>query len=192
MKIYKDFLVEFFRNPNAFGAVMPSSQTLVKKMVKWIDFAKVDVAIEYGPGSGKITKELLKRLKPGSTFFSIEINRFMVKNLRKNIPEATFYNDSVINVRKYLKKYNKKQADLIISGLPWANFSTHLQNEILEKTFNVLSQGGTFITYAYCHGTLLPAGKMFKYLLYQYFDTVRKSSAALLNVPPAFVYHCEK
>jgi len=187
-----DFLVQFVRKPDVFGAVAPSSQSLAKKMIEWIDFDKVDVVIEYGPGSGTITRELLKRLKPGTTFFAIEINELMVENFRNNVPQVTVYQDSVINVRKYLEKYNKKHAYVIISGLPWATFSTQLQNEILGKTLEALADGGGFATYAYLQGILLPAGKRFRNKLYQDFTTVRQSSVAWLNLPPALVYHCEK
>ena len=192
MKAYMDFLVQFVRKPDVFGAVAPSSQSLAKKMIEWIDFDKVDVVIEYGPGSGTITRELLKRLKPGTTFFAIEVNESMVENFRNNVPEATVYQDSVINVRKYLEKHNKKHADVIISGLPWATFSTQLQNEILGKTLEALADGGWFATYAYLQGILLPAGKRFRNKLYQDFTTVRQSPVAWLNLPPALVYQCEK
>jgi len=192
LRTYRDFLMEFIRNPKVIGSVAPSSRTLVDKMIERIDFEKVDVAVEYGPGSGRITRELLKRMKPGSTYFGIEINGLMVRNIRNSLPEATVYKDSVVNVSKYLEKHNKNHADVIISGLPWANFPKDMQKEIMGKTFDVLLEGGIFITYAYCHGTLLPAGKRFKYLLSEYFPTITKSSIALLNIPPAFVYHCEK
>jgi len=192
LKTYMDFLMQFIRKPVVTGAVVPSSPCLAKKMIDWIDFDKVDVAVEYGPGSGIITRELLKRLKPGATFFAIEINEMMIENLRNNLPEATVYRDSVVNVRKYLDKHDKGYADVIISGLPWAVFSRRLQNEILRNTLDVLAEGGWFATYAYLHGTFLPSGKRFKNMLYQDFSTVKKSSVSLLNIPPALVYHCEK
>ena len=192
LKTYMDFLVQFIRKPDVFGAVAPSSQSLAKRMIEWIDFDKVDVVIEYGPGSGTITRELLKRMKPGTTFFAIEINELMIENFRNKVPGAIVYQDSVVNVRKYLEKHNKKHADVIISGLPWATFSTQLQNEILRKTLEALADGGGFHTYAYLQGILLPAGKRFRNRLYQDFTTVRQSSVAWSNIPPAFVYHCEK
>ena len=192
MKTHMDFLAQFIRKPDVFGAVAPSSQSLVKRMIEWIDFENVDVVIEYGSGSGAITRALLKRLKPETTFFAIEINGLMIENFRNKVPGATVYQDSVVNVRKYLEKHNKKHADVIISGLPWATFSTQLQNEILRKTLEALADGGGFHTYAYLQGILLPAGKRFRNRLYQDFTIVRQSSVAWSNIPPAFVYHCEK
>ncbi|MBN2290309.1 MAG: methyltransferase domain-containing protein [Candidatus Glassbacteria bacterium] len=192
MKTYMDFLVQFVRNPEVIGAVAPSSKTLARKMIDRIDFSKIDVVVEYGPGSGRITRELVKKLRPGTTFIALEINESMYESIRRNVPGVSVYRDSVVNIRKYLEKHNKRYADIIISGLPWAFFSNQKQNEIMRNTLDVLADGGEFATYAYLHGTLLPSAKRFKNRLYQDFARVEQSSVALLNIPPAFVYHCRK
>ena len=187
-----NFLIQFIRNPETIGAVAPCSQSLIEKMIEWIDFDSVEVVIEYGPGSGSITRELIKRLKPGTTFFAIEINELMFEGIRNNVPGVAIYKDSVVNVRKYLEKHGKKHADAIISNLPWSFFPGQLQSEILSNTLDVLSDGGGFATYANLTGILLPAGKRFKNSLYRSFTMVKKSSISLSNLPPAFVYYCEK
>ena len=56
-------------------------------------------------------------------------------------------NDSAENVDIYLKKYNLKKVDYVVSGLPFASLPKSVSNKILEKTRNILKKDGLFITF---------------------------------------------
>jgi len=56
----------------------------------------------------------------------------------------------------------------------------------------VMSTRGQFVTFAYLQGLLLPAGRRFAELLPTYFRQVSKSRTVWLNLPPAFVYQCQR
>lgn len=55
------FLFQYIVNPRTVGAILPSSRFLGDKMVKRINFAKAKYIIEYGPGTGVFTEELLEK-----------------------------------------------------------------------------------------------------------------------------------
>jgi phospholipid N-methyltransferase len=81
-------------------------------------------------------------------------------------------------------------ADCIVSGLPWAVFSSELQLRLLAAIRDALRSGGTFATFAYLHAAWLPAARRFREHLTSHFETVEESRVVWRNLPPAFVYRC--
>src|SRR5258708_34824286 len=55
------FTRNFLKSPAMLGAVVPSSPFLVKDMMSPVDWDRARVLVEYGPGVGPFTKEILKR-----------------------------------------------------------------------------------------------------------------------------------
>jgi len=186
------FLLQFLRHPRSIGAVVPSSRGLARRMVADIDLSDASVVVEYGPGTGALTGEILKALKPGALFFAIESNAILFESFRQRFPDVTVFNESAANVAALLEGLGAEKADCVLSGLPWASFTATLQDTLLEATLEALGDGGRFVTFAYLQGLLLPSGQSFKRKLQQRFGHVGRSSIAWANLPPAFVYRCVK
>jgi len=55
------FARNFFKYPSMLGSVVPSSRFLVKDLMGQIDWERARVLVEFGPGVGTITREVLKR-----------------------------------------------------------------------------------------------------------------------------------
>ena len=66
-------------------------------------------------------------------------------------------NETASDLPRLLKQNGKTHADVILSGLPWASFPNGLQDEILNAILASLPEGGSFATFAYLQGILLPA-----------------------------------
>lgn len=187
------FMTQFIRHPSKVGAVMPSSNYLAEQMVKPIKLDKIKVIAEYGTGTGVFTKYIRDRIDIKKTiFFSFEMNEEMVKIARQNIPDVDIYQDSAEKLREYLKKYEVKHADAVVSGLPWAVFPDELQENIIYETVQGLKKGGIFTSFAYVHGLILPAARRFKEKLIKHFSEVSVSPIIWKNIPPAIVYCCKK
>ena len=186
------FLWEFVKRPGTIGAVAPSSAALARQMVAEIDMDAADVIVEYGPGTGSFTTAILAHMKPEAKLFAIEYNPKMAAVFHERFPDVMLFEDSVASVAELLARQNLTHADCIISGLPWAAFDSDLQDRLMTATLSILSPGGRFTTFAYLQGTLLPAGKRFRRKLYDCFTRVRTSPVVWWNLPPAFVYRCEK
>ncbi len=54
------------------GAIASTSNQLTKRMLNKIDFEKATVLVEYGPGKGIITKQLLNLMRKDTTLFVFE------------------------------------------------------------------------------------------------------------------------
>lgn len=178
------FLLQYILHPRTVGAVMPSSKRLSAKMMENIDFEDCKCIVEFGPGTGVFTKELLKRRRNGTSIILIEYNEEFYSLLKKKYGEAEgvhIINDSAENVKEHLKKQNLGKADYIVSGLPFASLPKDMSHKILEEAKGALEKNGKFITFQY---TLMK-----KAMINQYFNdiTVKKE---VLNIPSAYVFNC--
>jgi phospholipid N-methyltransferase len=186
------FFLEFVRQPIQMGAVAPSSKSLARKMVDWVDLATARVVVEYGPGTGVFTGFILPKIPKDCKFFVIEYNSSMAEIFRQRYPAVALYEDSAQNVQALCQREDISTVDCIICGLPWASFSDDIQTELLEAMMTVLRPGGQFVTFAYLQGLLLPAAQRFRRRLDTYFSEVSTSSIVWLNLPPAFTYQCRR
>ena len=178
------FLKEFFKNKSEVGAIAPSSKFLGKKMYGGIDFVEVKCVVEYGPGTGVFTKEILKRMNPDAILIIFETNPSFYNNLKETISDerALILNESAEKIGEYLELKNIDKADYIISSLPLTVFPKELKENILKNSVDCLSEKGEYIQFQYS----LNAHKLLK----SNFSNV-KLAFSLLNMPPAFVYKCK-
>lgn len=186
------FLRNFVRHPVKVGAIAPSSHGLAKMMVESIDWDSANTVIEYGPGTGVFTEQIVRHLHPGAKFFAIEQSPELANRTRIRCPGTSVHNDSVANVVTLCHQEGIQQVDAILCGLPWAAFPESLQRECFDAMLRVLRPGGQFATFAYWQGVVLPAGKRFGKLLRETFSEVHRSPTVWLNLPPAFVYRCRR
>lgn len=191
-KDYLQFIAAFVTRPKVTGAVVPSSTSLCRTMVEWVDWEHAQTVIEYGPGTGVCTAHIVSRMRPGAKFLAIEISPEFAHMLRYRFPQVQIYQESVLNVKKLCDLEGIYEVDAIISGLPWACISEAEQGRYLEAILAVLRPGGQFVTFAYVSGLLLAAGQRFRSQLYQRFSAVHCSRIVWRNVPPAFVYRCSR
>ena len=157
-----------------------------------VDWANTATVVEYGPGTGAITEEIVSQLPPETTFLAIEISSRFADVLRRRFPDVQVCQGSVGKVKDHCRQYGVEQVDAIVSGLPWAVFSDEDQTTYLNATMEVLRPGGQFITFGYLQGLLLPAGRRFRKKLQGYFSEVRVSKPVWANLPPAFFYCCRR
>lgn len=186
-----NFLKEFVTNPQKVGAITPSSEELAVALAGSIDWDRVRVAAEYGPGLGSITRAILERLD-GQDFFAIELNEAYADSLSQQFPDLRVYRDSVANIEQIAATHGATRIDAVVSSLPWANFSEGLQDELLDATMNVLATDGQFATFSYVHGLMLKSGLRFREKLESRFRLVERSEVVWRSVPPAVVYHCQR
>ena len=180
----------FLQNPTQIGALCPSSPALCRTITSDIGLENATTVVELGPGTGVITREILRRLSPETTFLAIELDKALCMDLRRNFPELRLCNDSAARLEAILQEEQLERIDVIVSGLPWAIFPETLQQEILENVLASLRPGGCFTTFAYLQGLMLPAGRRFRKRLCEIFDKVETTPVVWRNLPPAFVYRC--
>src|SRR5579872_4757952 len=85
------FARNFFRHPRMLGSIIPSSRFLIKQLLQPIDWEKARVIVEYGPGVGGITAEILRRMRPDARLIAIETNPEFVAFLRRSLVDERFH-----------------------------------------------------------------------------------------------------
>ena len=191
-KYYAKFFREFLSRPRAVGALLPSSPQLAKRMVNSIDWNDVEVTLEYGPGTGAFTGQIIQQISPDSRFLAIELSPQFAQLLATQFPQATICNGNVADVESICAQHDIGQVDAIVSGLPWAVFHDQDQERYLDAMMTVLRKRGQFVTFGYLQGLLLPAARRFRRRLEKYFSNVEASSPVWSNFPPAIYYHCRR
>ncbi|MBF7043985.1 class I SAM-dependent methyltransferase [Campylobacter volucris] len=182
------FLYQYLKHPKQTGALCASSKKLSKLITSHVKNAKN--IVEIGPGTGSFTKYILNQKNPNANFFAVEINPQMAQKLQKKIKNIDIEISSAQNLLTMLEKRSIKNADLIISGIPWASLKLKDQDLLLKSIHNALEDQGSFATFAYILPTL--KGRKFKKKLFNTFSKVEISPIVWQNLPPAFVYFCTK
>jgi len=174
------------------GAIAASSPDLCKLMVKTANIDSAKMIVEFGPGTGVISKVIMAEKPAQAQYFALEMNPAFVESMKKNCPEVTVFEDNALNLPKYLAQYNTETCDIVYSSLPWSLFSDELQSSLLDVIVQNLKPEGEFLTFAYIQGVLLPSGKRFRRKLEERFSKVERTHIIWRNAPPAFVYHAVK
>jgi phosphatidylethanolamine/phosphatidyl-N-methylethanolamine N-methyltransferase len=196
------FVREFLRDPAGTAAVAPSSRKLSERMIEGIDLTACRSIIEFGPGSGVVTRVMLERLPHGwqvseggaGRFIAVEFNPRMAEMVARHFPRAIVVTDSAANIEQIcgLNGIAPGTLDVVVSGLGWASFPPEVTTQILEATAKMLKPGGHFRTFAYHIGLLKKNAWHLRSELRRLFGHVESSRGVWANLPPAFVYRCLK
>lgn len=156
-------------------------------MLRGLDFRADDVIVEYGPGTGAITRVLRERLRPVPRvrYLGIEREAAFCKILQETMPELAFANGSAEDVRQLLEEHGLPAPRFVISGLPLILMDS--MEQIVETVANVLPPGGCFHTFSYLHSYPMRSAKRLRSLMAHHFDRFELSPLVVRNVPPAFV-----
>src|ERR1051325_3070622 len=73
------------KHPNMIGWMLPSSPFVVDEVLKQIDWQTARGIVEYGPGVGTFTHEILRRMHPDAKLVVFETNDEFYKYLTRSI-----------------------------------------------------------------------------------------------------------
>jgi phospholipid N-methyltransferase len=177
------FAGNFLRHPYMLGSVIPSSRFLVNQVLEPVDWQSARVIVEYGPGVGTITGEILRRMRSDAHLVAIETNHDFVRFLRGAFPDPRLHvvNASAADVQAVLGRLGLPAARYIISGIPLGSMPDPVRVEIVAKTRAALEPGGTFLVYQFT-ARVLP-------VLQRTFGDVQRIFERR-NLPPAQVFVC--
>jgi phospholipid N-methyltransferase len=178
------FARNFFRHPRMLGSIVPSSRFLIKQLLEPINWGRARVIVEYGPGVGGITTEVLRHMRPDASLIAIEMNPDFVRYLGEAISDKRLkvVQGSAADVDEILRRFGFVRADYIISGIPFSTIAAPVREQILRKTHDVLEPGGAFLVYQFSTRVLQDLKRVFGYV-------GRKFQP--LNVLPAHLFICQ-
>jgi phospholipid N-methyltransferase len=165
------------------GSFIPSSRYLVDRLLGEVDWEAASVIVEYGPGVGTITAQVLRRMRPDAKLIVIEMNEDFVHYLRSTFKDQRLHvvHGSAEDVCSILEEHNVDGADAVISGIPFTVMPEEVRAKILRDSRRCLREGGKFIVFQFT-GAVLPH-------LRSEFSDVRVGFEPL-NILPARLFFC--
>ncbi|MEU6717211.1 methyltransferase domain-containing protein [Nonomuraea sp. NPDC046802] len=186
------FLGQFLRAPTTIGALAPSSRRLAAAVCAPVPERGEPTVVELGPGTGSFTSEIQQRLGGRGHHLAVEVNEPMVRLLSERFPTVDVAHADAARVGELLSERGLRQADVVVSGLPWAAFPQKLQHELLDAVTAAMGQGAAFTTFSYIHAIPLASARRFRALLAERFEEVVPGRTVWRNTPPAFVFHARR
>lgn len=173
----------FIKHPKMLGSLIPSSRFVVNKVLSEVEWARARVFLEYGPGVGTFTTEILRRMRPDAVLIALETNADFVRFLRGKVRDERLHivHGSAADADAALARLNLRQADYVISGIPYTTMPPEVRETILRKTHSMLHPSGAFLVYQFTR-TVLPYLQQVFGLVHQDFEP--------LNVMPARLFFC--
>ena len=179
------FARNFLRYPKVLGSVIPSSRFLVDQLLRHVDWSAARLIVEYGPGVGTVTGEILRRMRPDALLIAIELNDEFVDFLAANYPDPRLrvVRGSALEVDTFLRELERAHADAIVSGIPFSTISLDLRQSILSKSYQALGPGGRLLVYQFSRAVLPHLRENFRQISEEFVP---------FNILPARVYCCTK
>jgi len=184
-----EHLLYFFKDLKQVGAIAPSSKFLAKDLVTQFkkrlsdDDCSPQRILEIGAGTGPLTKQIIKHLRPKDQLDIVEIHKkfYQIVKAKYRQPNVQVHHSDILKFEPNCKY------DFIFSSLPYENMPEDISRQIWEKKLSFCSNNA-YISY-------------FKYLKFRDFKSdfeekvVEKygqdKKFVFLNLPPAKVYTLE-
>jgi phospholipid N-methyltransferase len=165
------FARQFLRHPKQCGTFTESGRVLARRMAE--ETRGSCRVIEFGAGTGPVTREILKHLPQDGCLTCFEINPDFCRCLEQiRDPRLHVINDDAQNCERYVD-----DADCVVSGLPLMLFSRRAVEQILV----ISSKARKYVQLQYT--------PVLSREIRRYFADVSLRFVPR-NFPPAFVYIC--
>jgi len=152
---YSTFLREFGRTFDTTGALLPSGRFLARALARPLrEHAGEPMRIlEVGPGTGAVTQEIVRHVRPEDRLHIVELNERFVSVLRRRfdieprfrrVAEQTAIFHAPVQALRLDEPY-----DYIVCGLPFNNFPAELVETIFGHLIGILRPGGCMTFFEY-------------------------------------------
>lgn len=188
------FLKAFFKSPLQLGTCFSSSPGLARAMCQQLDLASAGTVLELGSGTGPLTVECAKRLRPGARLIAVEMNHDLAQALRARLPAVRVVEADAIRLIDLCRAEDMPpgSVDAVCASLPYMLFPGDVQSRALDEVHAVLRPGGRMVMLTYWPEEIHPRARRWRRLMDARFRKVKRAAFVWTNVPPAFVYLVEK
>ena len=179
------FSRNFIKHPRMLGSLIPSSRFLVNRLLDQVDWNRAGTVVEYGPGVGTFTGQILQRLRPDGSLVAIDTNRDFARYLTRTLRDDRLHviEGSAADAQENLRERGLGRADYVISGIPYSTMNPELRERILHSTHDLLQPDGAFLVYQFTRAVLPYLRRVFPHV-HQEFEP--------RNIMPARLFYCRR
>ena len=176
------FFKRFLQRPFQVASIVPSSRALIERVAARFDFSVPRVIVEFGPGEGCHTRELVRRMHPESRLILFELDPELAGHLQAQFADddrVEVLNTDAQRLPEELEKRGLVNCDYVLSGIPFSILEVGRKRVLLEKIFECLKPAphAAFIIYQVTN-ELRQHAVLFQRVVSEY---------CLQNIPPMFV-----
>ncbi|WP_296303294.1 rRNA adenine N-6-methyltransferase family protein [uncultured Desulfovibrio sp.] len=174
------FWRQALRAPHGVGAVCPSSAVLAQTMADLLPPSALhgqDMVVELGPGTGVVTRALLKNGLPAQRLLLIERMPSFCRMLQDRFPHVPVVQGDAMRLGEYLPQGRRVAA--IVSSLPLLSLPLECRTGIMAAMRQCLDADGRVIQFTYALWGRTP--------LSQAGFVPECTRRVLINLPPARV-----
>ena len=178
------FFKRVLANPIRVGYIVPSSPFLTRKTARCIDFSKPRVVVELGPGEGCHTRQIVRRMNPGSRLILVELDAHFAEHLEGQFAQdarVTVVHGDALHLPEMLAELGCANPDYIVSGIPFTIMERSLREQVIAAIARAMGPESVFITYQFS----------LQLAEHELFDMKRRDHC-LFNVPPLNVLQLTK
>lgn len=138
LKDQRIFLREFITHFESTGTICPSSKWAAEAITESLRTKRQGQHIlEVGAGTGAFTVQILESMLDSDTLTICELNPRFIVALKKKLEKNSFYQLHKDRIRFFEGPVQEleedRKYDLIVSALPFTNFTAELCKDIFEK-----------------------------------------------------------
>ncbi|MCB5201516.1 class I SAM-dependent methyltransferase [Neorhizobium sp. T786] len=145
--------IRFFKGwidgPKSVGAILPTSSVTARRMASVINPESGLPVLELGPGTGIITKAILKRGIAPENLASIEYSTDFYQHLKRTMPGVHFINGDAFDLDRTLGDWKDKKFDAVISAIPMLSFPMERRIALLEDLLDRMPPGRPVVQITY-------------------------------------------
>jgi phosphatidylethanolamine/phosphatidyl-N-methylethanolamine N-methyltransferase len=166
--------------PKAVGSIFPTSSVTAQRMASIVDPNSGLPVLELGPGTGVITKAILKRGVRPQHLYSIEYSEDFVRHLVRDYPGVNFIHGDAFALDATLGEHRGLVFDSVISGVPLLNFPVAQRVRYICDLLDRLPEGRPIVQLTYGPRSPVPPG------LGDY--KVTRFDFVIRNIPPTTLW----
>jgi phospholipid N-methyltransferase len=172
----------FLARPLQVAYILPSSKALIRKVMSKLDFSQPKIIVEFGPGEGCHTREIVRQMHPDSRLLLFELDHELAEHLKEQFagdPRVEVLNTNAANLKEELAKRGIEFCDYVVSGIPFSILDIQIKRSILNAVHESLApnEAAAFVIYQ-CTNELKAHATMFSRVQSEYF---------IQNIPPMVV-----
>src|SRR5438270_2947930 len=200
----REFFRQFREQYGTTGSILPSSRSLARALTRPMrEHRGARRVLEVGPGTGAVTREIVRQLRPDDRLDIVEINAAFVEVIRRRFHEEPAFRRRgplcrIIHA-PIQEVAGEAVYDFLISGIPLNNFAVPLVEDIFRSYRRLLRPEGRLSYFEYAavrdlKRALMPADReRLTALSVLLGEKIRRYQVAeelvVFNVPPAVARH---
>jgi phosphatidylethanolamine/phosphatidyl-N-methylethanolamine N-methyltransferase len=171
------FFKGWMDKPKAVGSIIPTSSITARRMASIIDVTSHLPVLELGPGTGVVTRAILKAGTRPQDVYAVEYSSEFADHVRKSYPGVNVIQGDAFDLAGTLGEAAGLTFDCAISAVPLLNFPMNRRIAYINDLLDRLPPGRPVIQITY--GPLSPVPARHGEYSVKHFDFV------IRNIPPA-------